>query len=122
MTGGSGSSNYQWQFNNSGTWEDINLATSSVYTTALLNSGVYQYRVEVIQDAGCQKMSDPFSITVLVDPVITVAADDLVICSGGSINLTSTLTGEQVRNHTNGNMITVVGKTSQVLHLVHIVL
>ena len=93
VSGGSGNTSYQWQINNSGTWTDIPGATASVYGTATLTTGTYEYRLTVQQDAGCVAISNPLTITVVADPVVTVSADDLTICNGGSSTLTATVTG-----------------------------
>ena len=93
VTGGAGTTLYQWQFNNGGTWEDISGATSSTYSIALLNTGTYEYRVNVSQNSGCQTTSDPVSVTVVDDPTVSLSADDLDICEGGSSTITASVSG-----------------------------
>ena len=93
VSGGAGTSSYQWQFNNSGTWEDISGATALNYSTALLNAGTFEYRVVVTQNSGCSTTSDPLAVNVVADPIATVSADDTGICEGGTVTLSSVISG-----------------------------
>ncbi|HQQ20922.1 MAG TPA: T9SS type A sorting domain-containing protein, partial [Bacteroidales bacterium] len=47
----------------------------------------YLYTVSVSQYIGCNVTSAPQAITVVADPVVTITADDPVICVGGSTTL-----------------------------------
>ncbi|MGB4848977.1 MAG: hypothetical protein WBP41_13725, partial [Saprospiraceae bacterium] len=52
VLGGAGSNNYQWQEFLAGQWVDIFGANGQDFTTDILNTGSYTYRVVVLQDAG----------------------------------------------------------------------
>ena len=76
VTGGTGTNNYQWQFYNAGTWENINGAMASIYSTVLIDANTYRYRVIVTQDAGCSIVGSATVITVVEDPDVTITADE----------------------------------------------
>ena len=93
VTGGVGSTTYQWQLFNGNIWEDIPGADSSTFVSGALAAGEYDYRLIVTQDEGCTATSGEVTISVVADPVVTVAADDSTLCVGGNIILTSTVSG-----------------------------
>ena len=93
VTGGAGTNSYQWQFNNSGTWQDVAGETGATYLVTLSNPGTFEFRLEVTQDAGCSATSSPISITVVADPVVSIAADDIEVCASGTAQLSATVTG-----------------------------
>ena len=93
VSGGDGTVSYQWQESLSGTWTDISGATASSYTTPNLFEGVYNYRVIVSQDSGCETISDSVTVNVLADPTVTVSALDAQICDQGVALLLSNVTG-----------------------------
>lgn len=92
ISGGTGSSTYQWQLNGS----NITGATGSTYDPPALNSpGTYAYRV--IHNRGgvaCdQAISNTITFTVVSDPTITSNPSDASICRGGSNTFTVSATG-----------------------------
>lgn len=91
--GGSGSSTFQWQELINDVWVDIPGANGSDLATDSLTTGIYNYRLEVIQDSGCYGASLPIQVTVVPDPVVTITADDETISAGGSFTLSSNVTG-----------------------------
>ena len=118
VVGGSGTATYQWQFNNSGTWEDVSGATSSTYDVVLLNAGTYEYRVVVNQDSGCETISAGATVTVVADPTVNISANDIDICEGGLAQLTSSVSGGSGANNyqwqtfTSGSWGDISGATS----------
>ena len=92
VSGGNGTSVYQWQYNNSGTWTNVG-TNSNVYTTPTLTPGSYVYRLLVTQDAGCAVQSADQTVTVVADPTVSVAVTNPSICVGGSTTLTATPSG-----------------------------
>src|SRR5690606_11212110 len=93
VTGGAGTTNYQWQFNNSGTWTNVG-TNQNTYTTPVLNTvGNYQYRVMISQNSGCEATSVPFAVNVVADPTVSASAEQTTICDGGSAVLTANVSG-----------------------------
>jgi hypothetical protein len=93
VIGGAGGNNYQWQQLISGSWVNISGATAADYTTGALSVGSYTYRVVVIQDAGCEGVSDGVTIMVTSDPIATISVSDAEICDGGTTTFTSVVNG-----------------------------
>ena len=94
VLGGNGAVSYQWQINDDILgFIDIPGEDANVFTTDPLSPDVYSYQVIVTQNNGCEVISAPSVVTVLSDPVVTIFADDLEFCDGGSVSLTSTTTG-----------------------------
>jgi len=94
VTGGAGTTTYQWQYNNiiSGAgW--TNGSTSANWTISNLPLGTHEYRVIVTQTTGCVTMSDSYFMVVNPDATVTVAANNPAICLGGSSTITATVTG-----------------------------
>jgi hypothetical protein len=91
---------YQWQYNNGGTWGDVNNATPtgasySDATTATMTIsgttavGAHDYRV-IVSDAtsGCNTViSNPATLTINADPSITTQPVGATICAGGNQNI-----------------------------------
>jgi putative AlgH/UPF0301 family transcriptional regulator len=94
ISGGTGSASYQWQFEAAENfWVDIPSANQMTYTTTSLSVGSYDYRVLVTQNSGCGDTSNITTITVLPDPTVSVEADVLEVCDGGSATITATVNG-----------------------------
>ncbi|HJW29481.1 MAG TPA: hypothetical protein VJ508_09525, partial [Saprospiraceae bacterium] len=93
VSGGTGPTTYQWQFNNAGTWTNVG-TNQNTYTTPVLNTtGTYSYRLLITQDAGCAVQSADVNISVVADPTVSVSANNPSICVGGTSTLTATVTG-----------------------------
>ncbi len=91
--GGSGSYDYQWQYNNGATWQNVG-ANNSSFTTPILNAiGSYPARVIVsdqvtIDNGGFQTTSPVTTITVVGDPSITLQPEALTtLCNDGNTTL-----------------------------------
>ncbi|MEO7905811.1 MAG: hypothetical protein ABIT06_02450, partial [Saprospiraceae bacterium] len=96
VTGGVGTTSYQWERFNSNTslWEIIPGATSSTYTTPILNSlGTYEYRLSVTQGLACASVSSSIIITVVADPLVSIQTGTAFLCVGANTLLTSQVTG-----------------------------
>jgi hypothetical protein len=93
VVGGAGGNNYQWQQLIAGTWVDIFGANGADYITDLLSEGTYTYRVIVLQDAGCEGISDGETIVVNGDAQVFDSADDNEICNSGLTTLHSNVVG-----------------------------
>ena len=96
ITSGTGTdTSYQWQFYNvnTSTWINIPGATNSTYVEQFLGSGMYQYQLLVVLDAGCEATSNTITINVEIDPDVNVTADDIEICEGGTATLTASVSG-----------------------------
>ncbi|MEO7906996.1 MAG: hypothetical protein ABIT06_08490 [Saprospiraceae bacterium] len=93
VTGGTGITSYQWQYNSTGTtW--VNVGTNSnVYTTPVLTVGSYTYRLIVTQATGCLVQSTNQTVTVSTDPTVSVSINNPTLCIGGTATLTATVTG-----------------------------
>jgi gliding motility-associated-like protein len=96
-SGGTGSYNYQWQYNN-GSWTNVGLNIST-FTTPVLTTGSYQYRVIVTDkvssdDGGCSTTGSSI-VTAVNDPAITLQPSNPPdICVGGTTdNMTLTASG-----------------------------
>jgi hypothetical protein len=97
LTGGSTQATIQWQSGTSttGPWTDIAGQTNAIYASPTGTAGTYYYHVIVIDPLnGC---AQPVSatLTVLVNPLVTVstAVDNGEICVGGTATLVATITG-----------------------------
>ncbi|MGB4849124.1 MAG: hypothetical protein WBP41_14460, partial [Saprospiraceae bacterium] len=93
VVGGAGGNNYQWQTLIGGIWVDIFGATGADYTTDVLDAGTYTYRVVVVQNGGCEDVSDGQTIVVIPDPEVIVNADDNEFCDGGSTSIHAQVIG-----------------------------
>lgn len=95
VTGGSGTTSYQWQSSANGTiWANISGATNATYTTSALITSTY-YRVSITQTGqGCSANASASSlITVVPDPTILVTGGGISVCNGSTATLNSTVTG-----------------------------
>jgi protocatechuate 3,4-dioxygenase beta subunit len=93
VSGGVGTSTYQWQSFTSGTWSNIASATNSTYATVFTQLGSFDYRVIVTQGIGCQTVSDPFTIEVIDDPEATITPSATTACTGAMITIVATVNG-----------------------------
>jgi hypothetical protein len=105
-TNGTPSLNYQWQYNNAGTWSNVinntpagaiysNQTTNALSVNGISNAGNYQYRCAVsATGSGCDPInSSAGTLTVIADPSITTQpVNPSAICAGGSavFNVTAT--------------------------------
>jgi hypothetical protein len=95
VTGGVGSTTYQWQESNNGAtgWANINLANGSTYSTAILNATRY-YRVVITQTgAGCTQTSTATAVNVVKDPTVSTQPLGFTECIGGTLQLSAVATG-----------------------------
>jgi hypothetical protein len=92
VSGGNGTTNYQWQQFTGSSWTNVG-TNSNVYTTPVLTIGTYTYRLLISQDAGCAAQSADQIVTVSADPSVSVSANNPEICVGGSATITATVTG-----------------------------
>jgi gliding motility-associated-like protein len=106
-TGGTPSLNYQWQYNNSGTWGAVSngTPTGAVYSNSTVASnfsvsgisvaGAYQYRCQVTAAGdGCGVVnSTTRTLNVIADPSISAVSTDATICQGGTYGLSVTASG-----------------------------
>ncbi|HJW28044.1 MAG TPA: hypothetical protein VJ508_02215, partial [Saprospiraceae bacterium] len=88
VSGGTGPTTYQWQFNNAGTWTNVGTNQNTYTTPVLSTTGTYTYRVLITQDAGCAVQSADVNISVVADPTVSVSANNPSICVGGTSTLT----------------------------------
>ncbi|MEI7662486.1 MAG: hypothetical protein WCK34_09820, partial [Bacteroidota bacterium] len=102
VTGGTGTTSYQWQSGtgtNCGdvTWGNIGGATATTYNTGTMNSpGTRYYRCVVTQSvAGCDPvyLVPCLKLVISPDPVITSQPASSTICNGGQQTLSVTVTG-----------------------------
>jgi len=96
VSGGSGTVSYQWQSSPDGTtYSDISGATSSTYDPSTSTAGTTYYQLVVnYSDNGCNTVtSSPSTVTVLEDPDATITVNNPEVCIGGSVTLSSTVTG-----------------------------
>ncbi|MFN4255555.1 MAG: beta strand repeat-containing protein [Saprospiraceae bacterium] len=105
-TGGSPALNYQWQYNNGGTWENVadntpagaDYTSSTPYTLQVVGMtavGTHQYRVVVTASGnGCNPaISDVATITVNEEAEASIAGGGQTVCDGGTADLVATVTG-----------------------------
>jgi hypothetical protein len=93
VTGGTGTTLFQWQTSADGTtWADSTGATNSTLTTTTLDASRY-YRLIVTQGSGCQTISANLQVIVVPKPVIGVNAAVTNVCVGGGVTITSTTSG-----------------------------
>ncbi len=106
-SGGTPSLTYQWQYNNSGTWENVVNGTpaGSTYTgsngTSFSVEGIsipgsynYQALVEAAGNGCATATSNPVTLSVAAEPAISVQpVDPTAICIGGTANIGLTATG-----------------------------
>jgi hypothetical protein len=96
ITNGSGLYNYQWQSSPDGSNNWINVpsnGTFATYSAPTSSAGTTYYRVRVTDLAnGCNDpISNVLSVIVVNQPTVTIAADNNIVCIGGSSTITSTI-------------------------------
>lgn len=86
------SNNYQYQW-----YRDnvaISGATSQTYTSNdPVRETSYSYHVVVTSVPGCRVISEPVTVTVVGQPIVTITTDNSTICQGGTATLTATIEG-----------------------------
>lgn len=91
----SGSPTYYWQQFLNNSWQDIPGQNSDTYPVQFTNAiaGTYQYRVGIANglniSPGCRVYSDPLTVNVYANPVITGVAATQAVCAGDSIILSA---------------------------------
>jgi len=92
-SGGTGTLTYQWQYHNGTEW--VNTGTnSSGYTTSALSSSTNYRCLYSASGNGCDaKTSNVITITVIADPTISAFTSSNWICTGGTVQLSSTVSG-----------------------------
>ena len=94
VSGGTGTTVYQWQFNTTGsTWINVGSNQNTYTTPVLTTAGTYSYRVLITQASGCFVQSANADVTVLADPTVSISSSGLSICDGGSTTFTATVSG-----------------------------
>jgi uncharacterized repeat protein (TIGR01451 family) len=95
VTGGVGTTTYQWQESSNGAtgWANINLANGRTYTTAVLTATRY-YRVVITQTGGgCTQTSTATAVNVVKDPSVSSQPVGFTECIGGTLQLSAVATG-----------------------------
>ncbi len=106
-TGGTPSLDYQWEYNNSGTWAAVvnGLPLGATYSNAtqasdfsvagISNAGAYEYRCKISATGdGCGTVySETRTLTVVADPSITTPPASVTICNGSTTTLNVVATG-----------------------------
>ena len=91
VSGGEGTSSFQWQRNIAGIWTNTG-SNSASFTTPTLTANA-DFRVIVTQSgAGCGVTSTSFTVTVVADPSVNITGT-ATICSGGNTTLTANVSG-----------------------------
>jgi len=92
-SGGTGTLAYQWQYYNGTTW--VNTGTNSAnYTTSVLTTNTNFRCLYSASGNGCDaKASNVVTVTVIADPSISVATSSNSICAGGTVQLSSSVSG-----------------------------
>ena len=86
VTGGSGTTNFQWQQKMAGTWTNVGSNVSTFATAALTENT--DFKVIVTQTGGgCNATSSDFKVNVVADPSVLVAATNATICKGNATTL-----------------------------------
>ncbi|MEO5907257.1 MAG: SdrD B-like domain-containing protein, partial [Saprospiraceae bacterium] len=73
VTGGTGTTTYQWQSFDGTSWSNVG-GNSSSYDPGSLAEGNYLYRAVVVQNSGCEGMSSNITLTVLSYPEASVSS------------------------------------------------
>jgi hypothetical protein len=93
VTGGAGTTTYQWQAFNGSTWSNVG-TNSNVYTTPVLSTaGTYTYRVMITQDAGCAAQSSNSVVVTVNDLAVTTQPSNITECVGGTLTMTVATSG-----------------------------
>ncbi len=83
---------YQWQVHN-GSWNDIGGATSDTYNASPTSTTDYRC---IVTNGGLTSTSDVATVTVSPYPTNVNAGSDLMVCSGGSVQLNGSADGTSV--------------------------
>jgi gliding motility-associated-like protein len=93
---GNNNPSYQWQSNiNNNAWTDIASENTNSLNVTFQNAvaGIYQYRVGINNGtstaASCRVYSQPLTVTVYANPVITGVSATQSLCEGGSLLLSA---------------------------------
>jgi hypothetical protein len=95
ITGGTGTPTYQWQSSSDSlSWANISGATNNTYLPPTSTVSVIYYRVNITQSGvGCgSATSNPSTIRVLADPIVSVILPPAVVCIGANVTLTASPT------------------------------
>jgi hypothetical protein len=97
-TGGFPPLTYQWETSTNGgtSWSPISGATASTYTPLSTTANTAQFRVIVSSSGGlgCNPAtSNPVTVTIIADPVVTITVPNTTVCTGGNITLTASPVG-----------------------------
>ena len=87
---GAGDTHFQWQYFTGGSWTNVG-TDQPTYITGALATGLHNYRVIVTQNTVCVVTSAEIQLTVLDDPTVTISANDLEFCEGGSTIITASV-------------------------------
>jgi len=92
---GGASLTYQWQQNNSGSYQNISGATNTSYTVSGLAPGTYQYLCDIkVPGTSCDELfTIPNTLLYTTDPVISSGITYQTICSGGSATFAVSASG-----------------------------
>lgn len=95
VSGGTGSTSYQWQASSDLlSWTNITGAISSTYSPPTTAGGLTYYRVIINQTGtGCPTAtSNNTSFTVVDDPSVSITVPPTIVCIGANVTLTATPT------------------------------
>jgi SdrD B-like domain len=89
---------YQWETSTNGgtSWSSVGGAISSTYTPLSTTASSALFRVVVSSSGGlgCNPAtSNPVTVTIIADPVVTITVPNTSVCTGGNITLTATPNG-----------------------------
>ncbi|MEE0951781.1 MAG: InlB B-repeat-containing protein [Paludibacteraceae bacterium] len=77
---------FQWQKKDGNTWTNINGATSDTYTiSSVTTAHAGQYRVIAETEAGCKRISEEVTLTVLTAPTFNTFADEASVMKGNAL-------------------------------------
>ena len=97
VSNGVGSITYQWQQSANGTtgWADVSGATNVNYSPIASAAGIFYYRViATMSGIGCSfAVSPSFTFTVLNPGTITTTPSSTLLCLGGSVALSTSVSG-----------------------------
>lgn len=105
VSGGTGTLNYQWQYNNSGSWENVangtpsgatysGATTTSLTISGTTETGTHQYRLRASNSLGCDTYGNGASYTLTADPSwATNTVSPNSICTGGQVTFNASISG-----------------------------
>jgi hypothetical protein len=91
-SGGSGTLEYKWQYNNAGTWVDITNATSATYDPPTITKTTQYRRTAKASTCSSSIVSNTITKTVRPVPVVNVG-NDRTTCYGATTAITASVTG-----------------------------